>query len=51
MQLTTEASTMNDTIIIYETIEITAGGDVAMPELTEEEIKTIQERFAAAARK
>ena len=42
---------MDETIIIYETIEITASGDIAMPELTEEEIKNIQERFAAAARK
>ena len=44
-------SIMDETIIIYETIEITASGDIAMPELTEEEIKNIQERFAAAARK
>lgn len=42
---------MDDVIIIYETINIRADGEPDFPELTDEEIKVIQERFAAIAKK
>ena len=51
MQLTTEESTMDDVIIIHESITVMANGKIDFPELTDEQIKLIQERFAAANKK
>jgi 2,4-dienoyl-CoA reductase-like NADH-dependent reductase (Old Yellow Enzyme family) len=39
---------MDNVIIIEETIEVTANGEIVFPDLTDEEIKAIQQRFAAA---